>query len=783
MATRNQAPRPMTEYELTSMIGQQIAHARSYLSAEIASDRQENLRYYLNRPLGNEVEGRSQVISTDVQDTIESVMPDLVEMFAASGAIWKYQPNGPEDVPFVKQMDQYVFDVVWNVDNPGFKITHDVLKDVLLEKTGILKIWWDDTRPTTKEIYEQVSEFELAVLDSDPNVEIIESDPSKLGDVEMPGFWDIKIERKQETGRCKIEVIPSEEFLVNTRTRELDETCSFCAHRRYTARSELVEQGYDPEFVWQLPTIEGNNNANLDRSRVRHARFSDDRSALTDYGVQPESEREIEIYECYVLMDYEGTGVSKRYLVRTAGFDGSTIIPDLETGEDAVEIDDHPFVKAEAIRQTGRFFGRALADLCRDIQKIKSTIQRQTLDNMYQINNQRAVLSSRVDIDDWLNNDVGAGIPVDAETAVGHVDIIAPAPIGQITAPLLEYWDGVLRDRTGIAGGAEPMDPKAFHETFGGANLMLGQMMKRLLFYARVIAETGFKDAGKKILRTIVYNQDVPRTVRLNNNWVPVDPRRWNAALDVKVVAGLGHGTKETRLAGAMQLAQMQERVVAQIQGGSLSGPFVTPEHISNSLDTVCDSMSMDRSLYFGELDDASMRALMAPQPPEPSELEKMAEMQAQIEQAKTQLQIAKERADNRIDVLKIQEDARQANQDAQLKLIEYELKYGIEQERLGHDRLLTDMKIQSESQRSEHEGRMRDMRLKELEGTAVKENAEELGVLRDRVEQAAQVMAAVGERMAEMDEPKKVKVRRENGRIVGASVTQGGRTTEISLE
>ncbi len=773
MATRSQSPRPMTEYELKSMVGQQIQHSRSYLSAEIASDRQENLRYYLNRPLGNEVEGRSQVISTDVQDTIESVMPDLVEMFAASGAIWKYQPNGPEDVPFVKQMDQYVYDVIWNVDNPGFKITHDVLKDVLLEKTGILKIWWDDTRPSVKEIYEQVAEFEIAVLESDPNVEVIESSPSMLGEVEIPGLWDIKIERTQETGRCRVEVIPSEEFLINTRSRELDETTSFCAHRRYTARSELVEQGYDPEFVWNLPTIEGNNNANLDRSRVRHARFSDDRSALTDYGVQPESEREIEVYECYVLMDYEGDGISKRYLVRTAGFDGATLIPDLETGEMAVEIDDHPFVKAEAIRQTGRFFGRALADLCRDIQKIKSTIQRQALDGMYQITNQRAAISNKVDIDDWLNNDVGAAVPVNAETAVGHVVPIAPQYID--SEPLLRYYDEVLKDRTGIAGGAEPMDPKAFHETFGGANLMLGQMMKRLLFYARVIAETGFKDAGKKILRTIVYNQDAPRVVRLNKKWVPVDPRRWNAALDVKVVAGLGHGTKETRLAGAMQIAQLQERVVAEIQGGSLNGPFVTPEHISNSLSTICDSMSMDREIFFGELDEASMQALMNPQPPEPSDLEKMAQMQAQIEQARTQLKLEQERADNQIDLLKIREDARQADQDAQLQLIEYQYKYNESQERLALEYQKAAATTEGQSNGAngsplfnvQASSEVNDML--QSQGGVVAEKMALLDAAMDRMEELGAQIMATNRRAAA---PRRL-IRDESGRAVGSEIVE----------
>jgi len=682
MARASSKPEPMSDSELESVIGQQIAHARSYLSAEVASDRQANLRYYLGRPLGNEVEGRSQVISTDVQDTVESIMPDLVEMFAASGSIWKYQPQGPEDVPYTEQMDSYIWDTVWNIDNPGFTITHDALKDVLLEKTGILKIWWDDTKPTTQESLKEVQLMEVARHYEDPNVEILEATTNMAGEVET-GTFDIKIERTQETGRCRIEVVPSEEFLVNSRTIELDETCTFCSHRRYTTRSELVEQGYDKDFVWNLPTIEGNNNANLDRSRVRHARYSDDRSALTDYGVQFDDQKEVEVYECYVLMDYDGDGIGKRYLVKVAGSDGQNLMPDPDTGESAVQIDEHPFVKMEAIRQTHRFFGRAVADLVRSIQLIKSTIQRQALDNVYQINNQRSVVSSKVDLDDYLNNEVGAAITVEDTTAVGHVVPMSPQPLGQVLEPMLRYWDEVSQDRTGIAGGAEPLDPKAFHETFGGANLMLGQMMKRLLFYARVMAETGFKAAGKKILRTVVYNQDAARVVRLNNKWVPVDPRRWNAALDVKVTAGLGHGTKESRMAGAMQVAQLQEKVIAEVQGGSLAGPFVTPEHLSNTLETICDSMSLDRSLYFGDLDEPSMRALMQPKQPQPSELEKLATMQAQLETKKTELKAMDERMDNQIEILKVREDARQADQDTQVKMIEIQAKYGLEEQKL----------------------------------------------------------------------------------------------------
>lgn len=768
MATRKQSPAPMTDSELTALVGQQLQHARSYLSAEVASDRQANLRYYLNRPLGNEVEGRSQVISTDVQDTVESIMPDLVEMFAASGAIWKYQPAGPEDVPFIKQIDAYVFEVVWNADNDGFKITHDALKNTLLEKNAVFKIWWDDDRPTTQEVLREVSPIDIDGYWQDPNIEVLEAEPNMAGEV-WTGLYDIKIERTQETGRCRVEIIPSEEFLVGTRVRELDETAGFCSHRRYMTRSELVEMGYDPEYVWNLPTIEGNNNANLDRSRVRHARFSDDRSALTDYGTQAESQREVEVYENYMLIDYDGDGISKRYLVRTAGFDGSTLMPDPDTGESAVEIDDHPFVSMEAIRQPGRFFPRAVADLVRDIQLIKSTIQRQTLDNMYNVNNQRSVVSSRVDLDDYLNNDVGAAITVDADTAVGHVVPVPPQPIIGQSLPLLEYWEKVGQDRTGIAGGAEPIDPKAFHETFGGANLMLGQMMKRLLFYARVMAETGFKAVGKKILRCIVQNQDAARVMRINNQWIPVEPRRWNVALDVKVNAGLGHGTKETRLAGAMQLGMMQEKIIAQVQKGDMRGPFVGPEEMSNTLDAICDSMSMDRSLYFKELTPQAMQALMNPPPPEPSELDKLAQLQAQIEKDKSEMKLLSERMDNQVDVLKIREDARQHNDEIVLKMLELEAKYDTEQSKL----LLS---------YEQAEAQMEGEAAQEAAATEQSEDASEqrqaLEAMKENMAYLVGRVTQLSDAAQKMNAPRRL-IRDSKGRAIGSEIVPEGESVE----
>jgi len=419
---------PMTDTELKSVIGNQIQTCRSYLSAEIASDRQENLRYYLNRPLGNEIEGRSQIISSDVQDTIEALMPDLVEIFCASGQVIIYKPTGAEDEEFAEQATDYINDVVLWQDNPGYKIIHDYIKDCIVEKKGILKIWWDDERPEEMEELDEVTFLDLASYLMDPTVEVVEWEEADPDAPETAALFSVTLIRRPETGRVRIEVVPSEEFLVGPRDQHLDEKTSFMSHRWYPTRSELVELGYDPDLVWSLPTVEGQNTANLDRSRIQHARWSDDRSRLTDYGVQFESQRQLEVYECYPLMDYEGTGISKRYLVRAVGFDAAYILPDPETGELAVEIPDHPFVGMDGIRQPHRFFGRAVADLVRDVQKIKSTIQRQTLDNMYNLNNIRAAVSNKVDLDDFLSNDIGSAISVDTDNADVNGHIAPPPP-------------------------------------------------------------------------------------------------------------------------------------------------------------------------------------------------------------------------------------------------------------------------------------------------------------------------------------------------------------------
>src|SRR3990167_571647 len=134
--------RKMDEKQLKAAIKNQITNAVGFIGGEISADRKNAMRDYMGQPLGNEIDGRSQVVSTDVQDVIESVMPDIIRVFTASDEAVKFDPVGPEDEQSAEQATDYV-NYIWNVDNPGFNIFHDWFKDAFLQKNGIIKHWWD----------------------------------------------------------------------------------------------------------------------------------------------------------------------------------------------------------------------------------------------------------------------------------------------------------------------------------------------------------------------------------------------------------------------------------------------------------------------------------------------------------------------------------------------------------------------------------------------------------------------------------------------------------------
>ncbi|KKM21647.1 hypothetical protein LCGC14_1633330 [marine sediment metagenome] len=644
------APRghEMTKEELQGIMSSEIRVSVGQEDGRISAERRENMEFYLGEPLGNEQEGRSQVVSTDVQDVIESTMPEMMEVFASGDEVVEYEPVGGEDEAIAEQATDYANHIIMK-DNDGFGLIHDWIKDALLQKQGILKSWWDKTPVIMMETKSGLNALALDVLQKTPDVEVIEFDDDDVDPETGERMFAVKIKKTADSGRVRIEGVPPEQFLISRRARSLD-TSPFTCHRKRITISDMYDEGYDKDEIDRMPASDDE-----DLNEEHQARFDNDEWPFTDQSLDP-AMREVWLYECYMKLDWTGDGHASIHKVTCAG---STyhVLKDPNTKKWATEVDDHPFSAITPVRMPHKFFGRALADLVKDIQVIKTTIQRQILDNMYQINNARTEIAEShttlQTVEDWLNNRVGGVVRTKMP---GGIIPIQTTPIIDTAFPMMEYWDNVMEKRTGINQGNPGLDVSnnALNDTLGGVEKLLAQSAKRKLLMARVIAETGFKDLFKKILRIITNHQEKARVIRLRGKWVEIDPRSWNRDMDVTVNVGLGHGTKEQQIQADMSMLQMMERA---IQLGAATGkPIISPENVYKVWKRFAHNMGWKRAddvVTDPESPEGQQLAQMAQQQkgPDPKMME--AQVRVKMLEMKTQADIQSDQATAQAEVQK----------------------------------------------------------------------------------------------------------------------------------
>jgi hypothetical protein len=641
--------------ELSAIVEQELRASIGYIGGETSEDRRTAMEYYEGKPFGNEQDDRSQFVSTDVQDVIESMMPDLMELFASGDQLVRFKPTSEEDEDFAAQATDYI-NYIWMEDNDGYEIIHDWVKDALLQKNGIIKQYWDKSDHKTSEILEGINSLQLQELRDDEEIEVIELTEVGAAAENILQFapdgliYDIKLIRTEERGRLKIMGVPPEEFLISRRTTGLGDA-SFTCHKVKKTVTDLLEMGFKKEEIDDLPSHDSQ-----DFNEERVARFSNDDEWPDWENHLDETMREIWLYECYVKLDYDGDGIAEMNQVFAAGT-GFIVLSHPDTGDPATPVDDHPFDYMTPIKMPHKFFGRSMADLTMDIQLIKSVIERNILDNAYLINNSRAIVNDRIDLDDYLNNDIGGAISAEGSGPVGDsIQQLVTAPLGPAMFSLLEYMDQSKEERTGINRLSQGLDANAVNDTAKGLGMLMGRSQRKLLFIARTMAEIGFKKAFKKSLKLIVTHQDRSRVIRLRNKWVPMDPRHWNSDMDTSVEVALGAGTKQDQLGMLGGLLGLQEKIIGA-QGG-MEGPLVTWEEVHNAASRLTNASGFKNAKMFFR-DPEGVQVQPRPNP----EMEKL---KAQMELDKAKLQ-----SQNQIEQAKIQGQQQIAQSQQELKKFE----------------------------------------------------------------------------------------------------------------
>jgi hypothetical protein len=625
----------MNQISLKSLLEAEIDGAIGYLQTETTEQRTRSLEYYLRYPYGNEVEGRSQIVTGEVAEVIDGAIPQLIRIFTASDDIIRYEPVGPGDEQGANQATDYS-NWVFYKDNPGFAILHDWFKDALLEKVGVVKAYWDNRIDVIKETYQNLTDDELTMLLADGTREIIEQETVVTPITNMDGSpaigldgmplvqasHTVKVKKKNQIGRVAIQNIPPEEFLISKKATTIQDS-PFVAHRRLIPRSDLVAMGFPEDVVRDLPAYD-----DLSFSPERVARYSEGEQPSQDESLDP-AMQDVEVYECYIRADRDGDGLAELLQVWYAG---SEILEETET-------DYIPFHSLCPIPVPHKFYGLSLADKVMDLQLQKSTITRQMLDNLYLTNNYRVgAVDGQVNLDDLISPTPGGVIRMKNPNAVVPM---AVQPVANQAFPMLEYLDAVQAKRTGVSDATQGLDPNILQNVTATAvaafqNASAGKME----LIARNFAETGVKSLFKGILQLLCKYQDKPRIIRMRGQYIQMDPREWSNQYDVSISVGLGTGNKQEQMAMLAMILDKQERILQQF---GPANPLVTVGQYRETLGRMIEAAGFkDSATFFKPITPEIDQALSNPPPqqqqPDPA-------IQAMMMQAQAQLEIDREKA------------------------------------------------------------------------------------------------------------------------------------------
>ena len=658
----------MAQNELKSILQAEIDDAIGFIESETVEQRKQALEAYLRQPYGNEVEGKSQIVTGEVAEAIDGALPSLVRIFTGSDNIVVFEPQGPRDEASAKQATDYC-NWVFTRDNEGVAILHDWFKDALLQKNGILKAYWEDKEDITKERYFDLTNDELAMLMSDETMEIVEQDTTEfpifdpmgqpvvdpMGMPVMGATHNVVVQQKKKSGKVTIENVPPEEFLISKKARTIADS-PFVAHRQMLTRSTLVAMGFNKKQIEGLQM--GDALAYTPERVARYAAGEQPYQTQTDDPAM----QEIEVFECYVKTDIDGKGIASLVQV----FYASNEILEDEKGKEMIEeVDYVPFHSICPIPIPHKFFGNSLADRTVDLQLIKTTITRQMLDNLYLTNNARVVaVEGQVNLDDLLTSTAGGVIRAKSPNAVQQLVV---QNVASQAFPMLQYLDTIQSKRTGVSDASQGLDPSVLQNVTAAAVASMQQAgAGKIELMARIFAETGVKSLFKGILHLLCKYQDKARLVRMRGEFVEFDPRTWANQYDVSINVGLGAGNRQEQMAMLSMVLAKQEQLIGQY---GPANPYVSPAQYRGTLGRMVEIAGFkDSAEFYKAITPEQDQALSNPPPQQqqmPPEIQAlMAKTQAEI-----QANQAKAQADLQMQQQQMQIDMEMAQQKAALEM------------------------------------------------------------------------------------------------------------------
>lgn len=560
--------------------------------------RAEAYKLFKGEPLGNEVEGRSHMVSRDVLDTVESIMPSLMEIFAGGNEVATCSPVGREDehtAELLTRVLNYQFLTLMG----GFVLLYSWIKDSLVYGVGVIKLTWkrestflEDAIPTP------MTGEQLEVLRSMPGIEVVTAEPvqppTPLLGVPVPMQYQNVVLRRETVLRASpdAEVVDPADFGYDPTATDLD-GAKFVYHRTRRTLSELLDlqdRGVyrNVDRVRDALSGAGGGSAwsNADDPMSGSAAEKDDRFAAdgltsparfgeTSGEQEHLGRREVDVYEWWGLLDRENEGRLVPYLVAIAA--GVVI----RCEENPFGHKEHPFVMLRPILDPHRMEGLGYGDLCGEFQKTKTSILRQFLDNLSFVNNAMTVVdrNANVEMKSLLNPRPGGVVRTDRMDGVRREAI---QPLSGPAIQALEFVQTLQESRTGVTRYNQGMDSRSLNKTATGLSAIMGASVQRLKLIARLMAETGIRGVFRKMVALNQQFSDPGFVMRIHGEPLTIAPDDIDGRFDVTVDVGVSAGKEEMVQTQMLQLLQLSPMLV---QAG-----VMVPENLRNVVSRLLSS-------------------------------------------------------------------------------------------------------------------------------------------------------------------------------------------------
>lgn len=668
----------LDDAEILNIIGAELSDAEP-IAAGSTADYEDALKYYLGAPNGKEVPGRSAVTSTDVADAIEWIMPQIMESFTQNNEVVIFDPCSPDDELQAELESEYTYDILMK-DNPGFILLYQFVKDALMQKTGILKAYYEDEEEVTVEEFTGIVKEQLQMLLADERVELKELTEHTLTNDGQPmaSLYDTRVEITNTEGKITVEGVAIENFRINRDHNSIDPTnARFTAHVTQKTTSDLLKEGLIKTKEGASELAEG--TVEYDRD-YRFAEQGED--SVRSNVSEDDSLRLHQIAECYLQIDIDEDGVAEYMKITVAGSDNSPT--DVLLKE---RISSSPWICTTAIIMSHKFQGLSIYDRLKEIQDQKTTLWRNQFDNLYFQNNQRTkVIENQVNLDDLMVSRPGGIVRVKSMAAM---EVINTPTVGQEAYQMMEYLDQVRAGRTGVSADGNAA-PQNIGDRVGSQGVERLMSAKEALvgLMVRVVAETGMKPLCTKIRDLTVHHMDAVKDYKFKGTWYEINPATWGKRKHSTVRVGTGTGNHNQQIGALREIITMQKEVIADPRQ-----TMVQEQQLFNSLDQFCKLNGLNSAVRFfsdPSSPEGQQRKKISDQNAQANKMKEdqmqqaMAESQinlskaemgkAQAQMANVQLKAQSEQVKNQLTHLKQQYDAEYAMLELELKRSQDEL-------------------------------------------------------------------------------------------------------------